>query len=84
MRLQPKWAQVSACATRPRNNRNHRVAPAALQIRATLNEDLRLFKPPHERATEMNNADNIQLFKTIGCQESEKTKPKCSGHDTSK
>ena len=65
VRLQPKWVQVSACTTRDRNNRNHRVAPAALQIRATLNEDPRLFELPHKRVPEMNNADNIQLLYSI-------------------
>lgn len=76
--------QVSACTTQDRNNRNHRVAPAALQIRAMLNEDPRLFQPPHKRVPEMNNADNIQPLQTIHGQESDEPKPTCSVHDTSK
>lgn len=61
-RLQPKRVQVSACRPRDRNNRNRRVAPAALQIRAALNEDLGLFKLPHKRVPATNSANNIQLF----------------------
>lgn len=73
-----------ACATRHRNNRNRRAAPAALQIRGALNEEPRPLRPPHQRVPPMNNAGNIQHFQTICREESERLKPTCSEHDTSR
>lgn len=68
-------SKVSACRTQHRNNRNPRVAPAALQIRATLTEDPGLFKLPPQGVPPMIHDNAIALSKTTCFQQSEKTKP---------